>query len=201
MGRKGSFVSIGGAWAEVANTPLSYFKTTTYEGGTEVPLIVSRPGVVKRGIDTSQLLHATDVLPTVLDFIGAERPNERDGQPLEPLYGKSWKPYLTGESAGPVRGPEEAIGFEMLECRSVIKGSWKLVFMAPPYGDNDWRLYNLSDDPRELDDLSKAEPAKFAEMKDEWQAYASSVGYIRAGDQKQLDVMSPEQFFRYTGLS
>ena len=33
MGRRRSFVSIGGAWAEVANTPLSYFKTTTYEGG------------------------------------------------------------------------------------------------------------------------------------------------------------------------
>ena len=74
MGRRGSFVSIGGAWAEVANTPLSYFKTTTYEGGTQVPLIVAGPGVARRGIDTSQMLHATDVLPTILDFVGAERP-------------------------------------------------------------------------------------------------------------------------------
>ena len=82
MGREGSFVSIGGAWAEVANTPLSYFKTTTYEGGTQVPLILAGPGIGKRGIDTSQLLHATDILPTVLDFIGAGLPAEREGQSL-----------------------------------------------------------------------------------------------------------------------
>lgn len=41
MGREGAFVSIGDAWAEVAGTPLSYFKTTTYEGGTQTPLIVA----------------------------------------------------------------------------------------------------------------------------------------------------------------
>src|SRR5690606_4551730 len=74
MGRKGSFVSIGGAWAEVANTPLSYFKTTTYEGGIQVPLIISGPAVAKRGIDTSQRLHVTDVFPTILDFAGCDRP-------------------------------------------------------------------------------------------------------------------------------
>src|SRR5690606_4635878 len=41
MGRRGSFISIGGAWAEACNTPLSYFKLTTAEGGVQVPLIVS----------------------------------------------------------------------------------------------------------------------------------------------------------------
>ena len=201
MGREGSFVSIGGAWAEVANTPLSYFKTTTYEGGTQVPLILAGPGIGKRGIDTSQLLHATDILPTVLDFIGAGRPSEREGQSLEPIYGKSWKPYLSGESAAPVRSPDDALGFEMMECRAVIKGDWKLVFVAPPYGENDWHLYNLRDDPRELSDRAGGEPEKFEEMKREWDAYASSVGYIEAGEIKQLEGMSPEDFFKYEGLA
>ena len=201
MGREGSFVSIGGAWAEVANTPLSYFKTTTYEGGTQVPLILAGPGIGKRGIDTSQLLHATDNLPTVLDFIGAGRPAEREGQSLEPIYGKSWKPYLSGESAAPVRSPDDALGFEMMECRAVIKGDWKLVFVAPPYGENDWHLYNLRDDPRELSDRAGGEPEKFEEMKREWDAYASSVGYIEAGEIKQLEGMSPEDFFKYEGLA
>ncbi len=201
MGRKGSFVSIGGAWAEVANTPLSYFKTTTYEGGTQVPLIVAGPGVAKRGIDTSQLLHATDVLPTLLDFIDARRPDERSGQELAPLYGRSWKPYLTGESSAPVRGRFDAVGFEMIECRAVIKGDWKLIFMAPPYGENEWHLFNLRDDPREMSNLAAQQPRKFAEMKAEWEAYAAAVGYIEAGEVKQLEGMSPEEFFQFNGIA
>lgn len=200
MGRKGSFVSIGGAWAEVANTPLSYFKTTTYEGGTQVPLIVAGPGVTRRGIDTNQLLHVTDVLPTVLDFVGASRPDEKDGKPLAPIYGRSWKPYLTGATTAPVRGPFDALGFEMIECRSIIKGDWKLIFVAPPYGENDWHLYNLKDDPREIDDLAREHPDKFAELKAEWEAYAKAVGYIEAGPVKQMESMTPEEFFRFEGI-
>ena len=159
------------------------------------------PGIVKRGIDTSQLLHATDVLPTILDFIGIERPDERQGQALAPIYGKSWKPYLSGESLAPVRGPLDALGFEMVECRAIIKGDWKLIFMAPPYGENDWHLFNLHDDPREMTNLAGAEPEKFDELRSEWDAYAAAVGYIEAGEIKQLEGMSADEFFRYTGLS
>ncbi len=201
MGRKGSFVSIGGAWAEVANTPLSYFKTTTYEGGTQVPLIVTGPGVVKRGVDVTQRLHVTDILPTILDFVGITRPEERDGAPLAPLYGRSWKPYLTGATGMPVRGSFDVIGFEMIECRAVIKGEWKLIFLAPPYGENEWHLYNLNEDPSELVNRAGAQPGKLAELKAEWDAYAAAVGYIEAGDVKQLAGMPAEEFFRYSGLT
>lgn len=200
MGKKGSFVSIGGAWAEVSNTPLSYFKTTTYEGGTQVPLIISGPSIAKRGIDTTQLLHATDVLPTILDFAGVTRPEVRAGRALAPLYGKSWKAYLTGASDVPIRTENDVLGFEMMECRAVMKGDWKLIFLAPPYGKNDWHLYNLKEDPREMDNLADAKPDKFNELKAEWDAYAKAVSYIEAGPQKQLEVMTPEQFFSYRKL-
>ena len=33
LGKSNSFISQGGAWAEVSNTPFTYFKTTTGEGG------------------------------------------------------------------------------------------------------------------------------------------------------------------------
>lgn len=201
MGRKGSFVSIGGAWAEVADTPLSYFKTTTYEGGTQVPLIVQGPGIVKTGIDTTQLLHAADVLPTILDFTGATRPDEYRGRKLEPIYGRSWAPYLTGATSAPVRGPFDVLGFEMMECRAILKGEWKLLFMAPPYGENEWHLFNLRDDPRELHNIAGEHPEKFEELKAEWDAYALAVGYIEAGDTKQLEGMTPDEFFRFSSLT
>lgn len=80
-GRIGSFISVGGAWAEVSNTPLSYFKTTTYEGGIQTPLIVAGGPVEKRGIVTDQMLHVADIVPTMLELAGLERPTERNGYP------------------------------------------------------------------------------------------------------------------------
>jgi arylsulfatase A-like enzyme len=199
MGRIGSFISIGPSWAEVCNTPLSYFKLTTSEGGIQVPLIVSGPGVNRRGVIADQLLHATDVLPTFLDYASVDRPAAYKDKVLAPLYGRSWRPYLEGVSRQPVRGPYDAIGFEMIECKAVIKGDWKIVFMAPPYGDNEWFLYNLRQDPREETNLAGQHPEKFEEMQAEWTAYAKSVGYIESSGPRALEQMSPEEFFSRYG--
>ncbi|MFA7586597.1 MAG: arylsulfatase [Novosphingobium sp.] len=201
VGRRGSFVSIGASWAEVCNTPLSYFKLTTSEGGVQVPLIVAGPGVRRSGIVTDQLLHATDILPTFLDYAGVERPSALNGETLAPLYGRSWRPWLEGVTRQPIRGPYDALGFEMIECKAVIKGDWKLLFMALPYGDNEWFLYNLREDPTEQRNLAKAHPAKFDEMLAEWNAYARSVGYIEAEGAAALDTMSAEEFFNRYGVS
>lgn len=199
MGRMGSFISIGGAWAEACNTPLSYFKLTTAEGGVQVPLIISGPGVKRRGIVTDQLLHVTDVLPTILDYAGVHRPERRNGHLLAPLYGRSWRAFLEQTSSQPIRGHYDAIGFEMIECKAVIKGNWKILFMAPPYGENEWHLYNLSEDPQELTNVATQNPDKLAEMLAEWEAYSKAVGYIEASGVKVLTQMTPEEFFSRYG--
>lgn len=202
MGRKGSFVSIGAGWAEVCNTPLSYFKLTTSEGGVQVPLIVSGPEIARRGIVTDQTLHATDIFPTFLDYAGIARPDTyHRGQPLAPLYGRSWRPYLEATSHQPVRGPFDAIGFEMIECKAVIKGGWKLLYMAPPYGNDEWFLFNLHDDPEEKVNIAERHPRKFDEMMAEWTAYARAVGYIEAQGKAALEEMSSEEFFTRYGIS
>jgi len=199
LGRVGSFISIGGAWAEACNTPLSYFKLTTSEGGVQVPLIVSGPRVELRGIVTNQLLHATDVLPTLLDYAGAERPEARNGQRLAPLYGRSWRAFLEWTSRQPIRGAYDALGFEMIECKAVIKGGWKIVFLAPPYGESEWHLYDLRADPQELSNVAGENPNKLAEMLAEWEAYSRAVGYVEASGESVLSKMSPEEFFTRYG--
>lgn len=200
MGRVGSFVSIGGAWAEACNTPLSYFKLTTAEGGVQVPLIVSGPGVERSGIISDQLLHATDVLPTLLDYAGIQRPKMRNGHQLAPLYGRSWRGFLEMSSQQPIRSDYDALGFEMIGCKAVIKGEWKILFMAPPYGANEWHLYNLRQDPQELANIAAEHPLKMAEMLAEWEAYSIGVGYIEASGDKVLSQMKPEVFFARYGL-
>lgn len=199
IGRQGSFESIGGAWAEVANTPLSYFKTTTYEGGTQTPLIVAGGPVVQTGVVTDQLLHVCDLLPTMLDLAGVDRPTELDGRTVPPLYGRSLAPMLTEATRQPVRTGMDAICFEMLECRSVLCGDWKLLWMAPPYGQGErWQLFNLADDPRELDDLAARRPDKLAELEAQWEAYAQYVGYIQAdGTSAVQQLGSIDRFFQH----
>ena len=155
------------------------------------------PGLVRGGLVADQMLHVADVLPTLMDAAGVERPLEYRGRKLAPLYGVSWWPFLSGQTSEPIRDAFATLGFEMVECRAIIKGDWKLIFTVPPYGENQWQLFNLREDVTEKNDLSGKEPEKFAEMQREWHAYATSVGYIQAGKVKQLDTMTPEAFFRY----
>ena len=198
MGREGSFVSIGGAWAEVADTPLSYFKTTTYEGGTQTPLIVAGGPVTRSGVVTDELLHVTDILPTMLDLAGVRRPTEIDGTPVPPLYGRTLAPMLTGRTLQPVRTGMDSLCFEMLECRSVLCGDWKLLWMAPPYGDGDrWQLFNLEQDPQELVDLAAGFPGKVAQLEGQWQAYAEYVGYIGSDGTSAAAELGIDRFYEF----
>jgi arylsulfatase len=195
-GKINSFISIGGAWAEVANTPLSYFKITTYEGGTQTPLIVSGRRVHKRGVVTDEMLHVTDLMPTILDYANVKyRKNNKD---LKPLYGTSLKPCLQEETKQPVRNEFAVLGFEIGECKAVIKGDWKLIFMPPPYGKGDeWHLYNLKEDIKEEKNVAEQFPDKFNELKADWQAYAISVGYIKSNGDPAVKKLGFEEFFRF----
>lgn len=196
MGRINSFVSIGGAWAEVANTPLSYFKLTTYEGGTQTPFLVSGRRMHKRGTVTDEMLHVTDILPTILDYANVTYPNNKPG--LKPLYGTSLKPYLQEETKQPVRTAFDVLGFEITECKAILKGDWKLIFMPPPYGKGDeWHLYNLKEDLKEENNVAAKFPEKFSELKAEWKAYALSVGYIKASDERAVDKLGYKEFYRF----
>ncbi|WP_255531015.1 sulfatase-like hydrolase/transferase [Pontibacter sp. FD36] len=196
FGKINSFISIGGAWAEVANTPLSYFKLTTYEGGTQTPLIVSGKRMHKRGVVTDQMLHVTDILPTILDY--ANVPFPRTDKDLKPLYGTSLKPYLQEETKQPVRNKFDVLCFEIAECKAVLKGDWKLIFMPPPYGKGDeWHLYNLREDIKEENNLAGQFPEKFKELKANWEAYACSVGYIQSNGEPAVQKLGYEEFYRF----
>ena len=50
-------------------------KTTTYEGGLNVPFVVRNPYNEKRGIRTSAMISHIDITPSLLDFAGGLDPN------------------------------------------------------------------------------------------------------------------------------
>jgi N-sulfoglucosamine sulfohydrolase len=70
--------------------PFPGAKTTLFDAGVHLPLIVRRPGQ-KAGVVTSAMASWTDIAPTALDWAGVKKPAE--------LPGRSLLPVLEGEKA------------------------------------------------------------------------------------------------------
>lgn len=172
MGLPGSLTAIGPEWASVSASPFNLYKFYSSEGGLRVPLVIAGPGVADRGIVDAPV-HVADLMPTLLDAAGV-------AHDASALYGKSILPVLTGE-ADETRSPDESFGIEVSGNAALYRGNWKLVRTALPRGDFTWRLYDLSVDPGETTDLSGENPALFAEMRAEYEAYATETGVLDLG--------------------
>ncbi|PTX19936.1 arylsulfatase [Pontibacter mucosus] len=196
MGKPNSFVSLEGAWAEVTATPYAYFKTTTGEGGIRVPFIISGPGVTLKGVDATNKILGTDIMPTLLDITGIERPDTYKNNKLAAMTGTTFNEML-GKKGSTVRDEENGFGVESLENKAYIKGDWKIRFVMPPFGDGKtWHLFNLKDDPREQRDLAKQNPDKLNELLGDWGAYTQAVGYIQFNGGRAYEVLGPKNFFK-----
>ncbi|MBI1361576.1 MAG: sulfatase-like hydrolase/transferase [Alphaproteobacteria bacterium] len=173
LGLKGSLNYIGPEWAGAAASPGILFKFYTAEGGVHAPLIVSGPGIAA-GARTAAQAFVTDVAPTILDLTGVPDTHAPGGIPM---WGRSLAPVLDGQ-ANTVHGPDDPVGFEVSGNASLFRGDYKLVRDMPPYGDGQWRLFNLAADPGETSDLAASRPDLFTEMKRDYAAYAKKAGVL-----------------------
>ncbi len=171
LGKRRTYAFIGPEWATASASPLSLFKFHAGEGGLRVPLIVAGPGVETRGL-VSGFSFVTDIAPTLLDIAGTRPLSGR-----EPITGRSLMPVLSGQ-ADTIYGPDDAVGLEMSGMSALWRGDWKLVRSLPPYGDEQWRLFNLAIDPGEANDLADSEPEVLASMMEAYAAYEARVGVI-----------------------
>jgi arylsulfatase len=179
-GRKGTYAEYGPGWATVSMTPFRLYKGFLSEGGIRSPLIVSGPGVRGAGaINREAVLHVMDIAPTMLDLAGIRHPETYEGHSVLPMAGESWASMLVGESASP-RGPEDWLGFEFLGMRALRQGDWKLLWLHEPAGIGDWQLFNVVEDPAEMNDLSDQYPEKKDELLASWAAYVEQFNVIPA---------------------
>lgn len=176
LGEKGSMNFIGPEWANAAAAPNRLFKFYSAEGGLHVPLIVSGPGVVPAHVDS--LSFVTDITPTIYDYAGID-PAKWNG-PV-PLTGKSLAPVLRGR-ADRTHAPDAAVGIEVGGNAALFKGDYKITHVTLPWGDAQWHLYHLSDDPGEAKDLREQEPARFKAMLADYDAYAKNMGVLKLPD-------------------
>ncbi len=96
--------------------PLPFAKTQLYHHSTHSPWIIRWPGVTRSGkVDDVHMVSAVDMLPTLLDIVGAKHPGRLDGRSfLSLIRGEQqvnrdhvFKEY--NENAGASRDPMRAV--------------------------------------------------------------------------------------------
>lgn len=154
-----SRIPADGDAAPTSNAPLRGGKASMCEGGIRVPCIVVWPGVTQAGSRSDEIIQTSDFYPTLLNGLGIALPENHaiDGIDIKPaLKGKKLK--------------RDAI-FTYFPCLipvpewlppsvSVHSGKWKLirVFFGGDAGQHDYKLYDLSQDDAELNNLATAKP-------------------------------------------
>jgi len=127
-----------------------------YDVTLRVPLILVAPGRLDPGQVVPTAVRLIDVLPTVLEMLGVVSPADMAGETLLPLL----------ESAGPDRvlvamtfGPQAKH-----DRRALVAGGFKYIWTV----DNGAReLFDLANDPREIDNLADQETALADAMHEE----------------------------------
>jgi arylsulfatase len=182
MGLKGSYVNYGPGWAGASGAPLTLFKGSASEGGLRVPLIISGPAGIQRGVTTDAFAFVTDITPTLLELAEVSAPaGSYAGKEVHPINGKSMLSFLRGETDR-VHGRGEAVTYEMAGSAAVFRDGYKLMKNNPPFGDRQWRLYRPTEDPVEVNDLAQAEPDLLAELAAEYDRFAEEFDLIEVPD-------------------
>lgn len=171
-----SAYAYGMGFAAASSGPLDRFKMTVSEGGIRVPLLVAGPGV-EGGRMSHVFTYVTDLMPTMLEMAGIEHPETFNGNPVEPMLGKSLTGLLAGEDEE-IYGPDEFIGGELLNGKWMRQGAMKAVAVVPPYGDGEWRLFDVEADPGETTDLAAEQPDVLEALIQAWNDYAERVGVV-----------------------
>lgn len=177
----------GGESRVTENGPLRAGKSTLYEGGIRIPLVIRWPGKVKPGSVCRTPTMNIDFYSTFAEIVGAELGARQrvDGVSVLPLLkGHSisrdalyWhypldKPhFLGGRSSGAVR------------C-----GQWKLIEF---FEDQRLELYNLADDVGEKNNVVQEYPDKVRQLHQQLSAWRRDVGAkIPAGQAAASDTES-----------
>ncbi len=182
-------------WAEAGNTPVRRFKRYTFEGGVRDPFIISWPaGLGAAGEIRHQYGHAVDVLPTLLDLLDIDPPEQLNGVDQMSLDGVTLRPMLTSADAPDLRTSQY---YECWGSRAMYVDGWKVVTNhvnqlthaerdlipgSSDFGDDHWHLFDTRSDPAENHDVGDEHPELRDELVARWYAEADRNGVLPLSD-------------------
>jgi choline-sulfatase len=136
-----------------------WWKCSLYEDSARVPLVIAGPDIpAGKRVRTPVDLH--DVSATMFATVGSHQPAGWTGAPLDTLADEDPGRVIFSEYHG--HGTRSG-------AYLIRKGDWKLVYcMAAPH-----QLFNLAEDPHELNTLAEAHPSKLRELENDLRTICS----------------------------
>ena len=182
-------------WALAGNTPFRRWKRYTFEGGVRDPLILSWPaGLAAQGELRHQYCHVTDVMPTIMDLVGATPPSTFGGVEQMSFDGTSMRSVLHDGGSPDHRTTQY---YECWGSRAMYHDGWKAVTNhvnqltaaerdaivgSHVFAEDQWELFDTVADPTESRDLAEQNPGKLAELVELWDAEADRNGVLPLDD-------------------
>lgn len=155
-------------WAQAGNTPLKRYKQNTHAGGIRTPMVVRLPNAEFGGQRRDDFHHVTDIVPTVLDYVGIEAPHTYRGLAQLPINGRSMRPTIEQPQTA---SRDRTQYFETDGHRAIWKDGWKAVAFhrrGSDFSEDQWELYHVDEDFSECHDLAQKCPDKLAELVAAW---------------------------------
>ncbi|QDT04654.1 Arylsulfatase [Rubripirellula lacrimiformis] len=152
-----------------SNGPLRGYKRSLHDGGIRVPMIARWPGKIQAGRVTDLPSANWDFLPTACELAGIDRTDDATA-----IDGISYLPTLLGSDAAQDRHAYLYWASQEGQTSVAVRyRNWKLVKYAagkarrngPDTTAGGWRLYDLTKDIGENDDVSDQHPEIVQEIK------------------------------------
>ena len=114
--------------------------------------------------------HFIDIMATFVELTGAEYPAEYAGKKVLSYEGVSLMPVVRNEKAERTK----PICWEWANGQAIRDGRWKLVRHGL---NNKWSLFDMYDDPAEVNDVAEKNPQKVEKMVIMFQEWQKRVMY------------------------
>lgn len=153
------------------NAPLSGGKGSLWEGGVRVPMIIAGPNVPAK-VRRQEMVIGSDLFATVAEWAGVKAPLPKgvEGVSLQPLLSSGGAKVQRPENALYFHYPHYGKGPKQVPQSAIRVGNDKLIL---DYESGKPKLFDLTNDIGESNDLSQSQPEKAAKM------HAMLTSYLR----------------------